>query len=62
MSSGTGAYPAPPAKRLGVVSCNSKCINGDCYRTYDDGRKVHFQAKQKWDPFENRFDWDSGSC
>jgi hypothetical protein len=45
-----------------VVSCNTKCINGDCYRTYDDGRKLHFQAKQKWDPFESRFDWDSGSC
>jgi hypothetical protein len=57
-----GPYPAQPAKRPGVVSCNTNCRNGDCYRTYEDGRKVHFQATQKWNPFENRFDWDSGSC
>jgi hypothetical protein len=57
-----GIYPAQPAKRTGVVSCNTKCNNGDCYRTYDSGKKVHFQAKQKWNPFNNAFEWDSGSC
>jgi TPR repeat protein len=55
-------YPARPAKIPGVVSCNTKCSNADCLRTYDDGRKVRFQAKQKWDPFENTFKFDSGSC
>lgn len=56
------SFPARPAKRLGVVSCNTRCMNADCYRTYDDGKKVRFRAKQKWNPFNNSFEWDSGSC
>ncbi|MFZ5482901.1 MAG: tetratricopeptide repeat protein [Pseudomonadota bacterium] len=55
-------YPARPAKRPGVTSCNTRCVNADCWRTYDDGRKVRFQAKQKWNSFESRFEWDSGPC
>jgi len=56
------AYPARPAKQPGVTSCNTRCNNSDCYRTYDDGRKVHFQARQKFNPINNQFEWDSGSC
>ncbi|MEO8838016.1 MAG: tetratricopeptide repeat protein, partial [Herbaspirillum sp.] len=55
-------YPAVPAKRRGVVSCNTSCSNGSCYRTYDSGKKVHFQAKQKFNPFNSQFEWDAGSC
>jgi hypothetical protein len=44
------------------VTCNTRCNNGDCYRTYNDGRKVRFQARQKWNPFNNQFEWDSGGC
>ena len=55
-------YPATPAKVPGRVSCNTRCFNADCYRTYDNGRKVRFQATQKWNPFSNTFEWDSGSC
>lgn len=58
----TGNYPERPAKRPGVVSCNTNCTNGSCYRTYDNGRKVHFQAKQKMNPFSGNFEWDAGSC
>lgn len=61
-SQGAGPYPAAPPKRAGVVSCSTNCRNGDCYRTYDDGRRVRFQANQRWNQLENRFDWDSGSC
>lgn len=57
-----GPFPPRPLKRQGVVSCATKCNNADCYRTYDDGRQVHFQAQQKWNPFENRFEFDSGGC
>ena len=40
-------YPERPAQRRpGVVTCNTRCNNGDCYRTYGDGRKTHFQARQ----------------
>ena len=57
-----GPYPAQPAKRPGVVSCNTNCNNGDCYRTYDSGRKVHFQAKHRYDALQGNWIWDAGSC
>jgi hypothetical protein len=37
-------------------------VNADCWRTYDDGRKAKFRARQKWNPFKNRFEWDAGPC
>jgi len=55
-------FPPAPAKTPGRVSCSTRCINADCWRTYDDGRKVKFRAKSKWNPFENRFEWDAGPC
>ena len=55
-------YPARPAPQPGRTVCRTKCFNGDCYRTYADGRKVHFQARQKWDPINNTWTWDSGGC
>jgi TPR repeat protein len=55
-------YPTAPAKRPGVVSCNTRCVNGDCWRTYDGGRKVRFRATQKINPLTSQFEWDSGSC
>ena len=55
-------FPAVPPKRPGVISCNTQCLNADCKRTYDDGRKERFQAKPKFDPFTNQLTWDSGIC
>jgi hypothetical protein len=55
-------FPPAPARTPGRVSCSTRCINADCWRTYDDGRKVKLRAKSKWDPFENRFEWDAGPC
>lgn len=51
-------YPSRPAAKSGYTSCN----NGDCYRTYSDGRKVRFQAQQKFNPFNSQWEFDSGSC
>ena len=56
------AFPVRPDVKPGRTTCNTRCLNGDCYRTYDDGRKVQFQAKQKWNPLNNQFEWDSGTC
>lgn len=58
----SGAYPARPAKRAGVVTCNTRCVNGDCWRTYDDGHQVHFQAKRVFDSLSGDWKWDGGSC
>ena len=55
-------YPAAPAPRRGYVTCNTHCMNGDCYRTYSNGRKVHFQARRKYNPLSGQFEWDTGGC
>lgn len=55
-------WPAPPEPRPGYVTCNTNCRNGDCRRTYSDGRRVRFQARQQWNPLSNQFEWDSGGC
>jgi len=55
-------FPARPQARAGVTTCNTQCANSDCYRTYDDGRQVRFQAQQKWNAMSNQFEWDAGSC
>lgn len=55
-------WPPRPAQEANVTRCNTRCLNGDCYRTYSDGRKVRFQAKQVWNPFDNKFEWDSSGC
>lgn len=58
----TSPFPPAPVKRPGVVSCNTNCNNGNCYRTYDDGRRVQFEAPARVDPFTNQMTWDAGSC
>ena len=59
--SGDG-FPVAPPKKPGVTSCNTKCVNATCFRTYDDGRKVRFNARQVFDPLSNSWKFDSGSC
>lgn len=51
--SSSSASPAHPA---------TNCRNGDCYRTYADGRRVRFQARQTWNTFNNQLEWDAGGC
>lgn len=55
-------WPQRPDKIPGTTTCNTRCTNGDCYRVYGDGRKVHFQAPQKFNPFTGQLEWDSGTC
>ena len=57
-----GRFPARPEAQSGVTTCNTRCDNSTCFRTYDSGRQVEYQAKQKWTPLTNRFDWDAGTC
>ena len=55
-------YPAAPAPRPGYITCRTNCMNGDCYRTYSDGRQVHFQAKRTYNSLSGEWEWDSGGC
>ena len=57
-----GNYPARPAARPGVTTCNTQCNNGNCFRTYGDGRKTHFQAQRKFNPMNSAWEFDTGSC
>ena len=61
-SADSSPYPARPQARPDVTNCNTNCNNGDCYRTYDSGKKVRFQAPRKLDPFTNQWTWDAGTC
>ena len=61
-ASSSSPFPARPAKVAGRVSCNTRCINSTCWRTFDDGRQVKFQAQRKYNAFSGEFEWDSGSC
>ena len=61
-SADASPYPARPQARPGVTTCNMNCNNGDCYRTYDTGRKARFQAPRKFDPFTSQWTWDAGTC
>jgi TPR repeat protein len=55
-------YPPKPAKRPGVTSCNTNCNNGDCYRTYDNGKQKHFQISPTYNPMSSQWEYNSGPC
>ena len=55
-------FPARPTKTPGVTSCNTRCVNAACWRTYDSGKKVQFQAKHVYDPLSSQWKFDSGNC
>ena len=58
----TDGFPSAPAHRPGVITCNTRCVNGDCFRTYSDGRQVRFQASRRFNPVSGQWEWDSGGC
>lgn len=54
-------FPQRPPMKAGIVSCNTNCINDDCYRTYDDGRQVRIKATRRMNAFGD-WEWDEGDC
>lgn len=58
----SASFPPIPATRQGVTSCSTRCNNGQCLRTYDDGRHVEFRAQHNFNAFTNEWEWDSGTC
>ncbi len=55
-------FPPRPSSQPERTTCKTRCSNGNCYRTYDNGRKVQFQGKQKFNSFTSQWEWDSGGC
>lgn len=44
------------------VTCENKCVNGDCIRTFPDGRKERWQAPRVYDALSRDWKWDTSSC
>lgn len=38
------------------------CVNGDCVRQFDGGRRVHFQASYCHNPFSGEWEWKPDRC
>ncbi|MFN4327626.1 MAG: DUF4189 domain-containing protein [Limnobacter sp.] len=55
-------YPPAPKAQPGVTTCNSKCINGDCYVTYSSGEKKRVQVRQQYDGLNNTWFYPSPGC
>ncbi|MDD4887874.1 MAG: tetratricopeptide repeat protein, partial [Thiomonas sp.] len=55
-------WPMRPAKQPGETTCNTRCINGSCWRTYDDGRHVHLNIAPSIDPFSGNMTFDPPPC
>jgi len=55
-------YPERPSKISGKTSCNTRCFNGDCYRTYDNGKQKHFQVSPTYNPLNSQWEFNSGPC
>lgn len=45
-----------------LVSHSDSCYNGDCIRTFDNGKKVRFQAPYCYDVLSGKWDWKPGGC
>lgn len=57
------AAAAPPARQStntsrNVVRCSNDCVNGNCVRTFEDGRKERWQAPRRYNPLTSNWDWD----
>lgn len=55
-------FPVRPKEQPGLTTCTTRCENSTCFRTYDSGKKIEYEAQRKWNPLTNRFDWDPGTC
>ena len=48
--------------RTRIISCRSKCINGDCIIEYENGCKIGVQVSPRFDSFSNQWTYSSPPC
>lgn len=41
------------------ITCTNDCVNGNCVRTFPDGRQERWQAPMTIDPFTQQMGWDT---
>lgn len=56
------SWPEKPAHQVGFTNCNTQCNNGDCMRTYDDGRHVRLNLSPSIDPFTGEMKFNPPPC
>lgn len=42
-----------------VLRCTNNCVNGNCLRTFEDGRQERWQAPRRLNPFTSNWEWDT---
>ncbi|MFN3303576.1 MAG: hypothetical protein ACK44A_07635 [Roseateles sp.] len=57
------AAAASPARQSAntsrnVLRCTNDCVNGNCVRTFEDGRKERWQAPRRYNPLTSNWEWD----
>lgn len=45
-----------------AIRCQSRCINGDCILTYENGCKIRVQVRPSFNSFNNQWEYPSPSC
>lgn len=53
----TDQFPARPQAPAGATTCNTRIESSTGYRTYDNGKKMEYQAQRQWNALTSRFDW-----
>lgn len=48
--------------RTASVNCSSKCYNGDCMVTYNNGCQMRVQVSPMFDPFSNQWKYPPPRC
>lgn len=59
--------PAKQQPRVGQTStqansCTVSCVNGNCVRTWPNGKTERFQAPRKLNPMTGQWEWDTSGC
>ena len=53
---------ASQSTQQNAVSCSNQCVNGDCLRTFSDGRQERWQAPRKFNALSGDWEWETNSC
>lgn len=51
--------PEPVSRQ---VSCTNQCINGNCLRTFPNGKTERWQAPRTYNSLSGNWEWDTSSC
>lgn len=53
---------ASRSTQINRVSCTNQCFNGNCLRTFPDGKQERWQAPRVYKPSTGNWEWETSSC